>query len=292
MPAENNGTNHEAAVLGALDAVGRLEDTGNTFVIVFTDGTTTAGYDHSSGSPDPGLLDSHSYGMAEADSSWYSQFSQWALDDAQTLKDQVPVYAVGYGSEIKNDADCQAFIQNLSSGEEYYIDTRLEETQDIGSIFQAIYSDLCWKAVKVKVTDYISEYWDVAEEELPMGCKVEKIPILNQRGEEDTITKLTFPVTREMGADDQESFQIPVVLREAYREVQEPTLYETNQDDPFAKDVEGTGAFVTYEDENGNEQKVDVPSPELTVYPNFADYELEKEALQKQAKAENRRCTN
>ena len=88
-----------------------------------------------------------------------------------------------------------------------------------------------------------------------------------------------------MGADDQESFQIPVVLREAYREVQEPTLYETNQDDPFAKDVEGTGAFVTYEDENGSEQKVDVPSPELTVYPNFADYELEKEALQKQAKA-------
>ena len=68
------------------------------------------------------------------------------------MKDQVPVYAVGYGSEIKNDADCQAFIQNLSSGEEYYIDTRLEETQDIGSIFQAIYSDLCWKAVKVKVT--------------------------------------------------------------------------------------------------------------------------------------------
>ena len=285
MPAKNNGTNHEAAVLGALDAVERLENTENTFVIVFTDGTTTAGYSHTEEGPDPGLLDSHSYGMDEADSSWYGQFSQWALEDAKTLKEQVPVYAVGYGSEIKANADSQEFIKNLSSGDEYYIDTRREDMQDIGSIFKAIYSDLCWKAVKVKVVDYISEYWDVVEEELPMGCTVEKVDIVNQKGEEDTITKLTFPVTREMGADDQEAFQIPVVLREAYRDVQQPTLYETNQDDPFAKDVEGTGAFVTYEDKNGEEQKVSVPTPELTVYPNFADYTLEKEALEGQVKA-------
>ena len=195
------------------------------------------------------------------------------------------MYAVGYGSEIKANADSQEFIKNLSSGDEYYIDTRREDMQDIGSIFKAIYSDLCWKAVKVKVVDYISEYWDVVEEELPMGCTVEKVDIVNQKGEEDTITKLTFPVTREMGADDQEAFQIPVVLREAYRDVQQPTLYETNQDDPFAKDVEGTGAFVTYEDKNGEEQKVSVPTPELTVYPNFADYTLEKEALEGQVKA-------
>ena len=73
---------------------------------------------------------------------------------------------------------------------------------------------------------------------------------MNQRGEEDTITRITFPVTKEMGEDDQENFRIPVVLREAYREVQEPTLYETNQDEPLSKDVDGTGAYVTYEDEN------------------------------------------
>ncbi len=285
MPAENNGTNHEAAVLGALNAVERLNNTDNTFVILFTDGTTTAGYSHADGTPDQGLLDSHSYGMAETDSSWYAQFSQWALEDAALLKEKVPVYAVGYGSEIQSDSDCQEFIHSLSSGDEYYIDTRLEEMQDIGGIFKAIYSDLCWKAVKVKVVDYISEYWDVVEEELPMGCKVEKIGILNQKGEEDTITKLTFPVTREMGEDDQESFQISVVLREPYRDVQEPTLYETNQDEPLAKDVEGTGAFATYEDENGVEQKVEVHSPELEVYPGYADYTLEKEPLQEQIKA-------
>ena len=44
--------------------------------------------------------------------------------------------------------------------------------QDIGSIFKAVYSDLCWKAVKVQVTDYVSEYWKVKEGELPMGSKL------------------------------------------------------------------------------------------------------------------------
>ena len=60
LPAQNNGTNHEAAVLGALDAVEELENKENTFVILFTDGTTTAGYSHADGSADLGLLDSHS----------------------------------------------------------------------------------------------------------------------------------------------------------------------------------------------------------------------------------------
>lgn len=285
LPAQNNGTNHEAAVLGALDAVEELENKENTFVILFTDGTTTAGYSHADGSADLGLLDSHSYGMAEEDSSWYSQFSQWALEDATVLKEQVPIYGIGYGSDMGNDTDSQEFIEALSSGEEYYIDTRQEEMQDIGSIFKAVYSDLCWKAVKVQVTDYVSEYWKVKEGELPMGSKVESVGIVNQRGEEDTITRITFPVTKEMGEDDQENFRIPVVLREAYREVQEPTLYETNQDEPLSKDVDGTGAYVTYEDENQVTQKVMASSPELKVCPNKIDYTVQKEALQKQVKA-------
>lgn len=285
LPAQNTGTNHEAAVWGALDAAADLENTENTFVILFTDGTTTAGYSHESGTADLGLLDSHSYGLAGEDSSWYGQYAQWALEDAQQLKEKIPVYAVGYGSDVQDTSDCQAFIEALSSGEEYYIDTRREDMQDIGSIFQAIYSDLSWKAVKVRVTDYVSEYWDVAEEELPMGAKAEKIGIVNQRGEEDTITKVTFPVTREMGADDQETFRIPVVLREAYRDVSQPIPYETNQDAPLSKDVEGAGAFVLYEDENGEEQKTEALSPELTVYPHKTDYTVEKKALKEQVKA-------
>ncbi|MFQ8689066.1 MAG: hypothetical protein ACLR9K_04210 [Blautia sp.] len=285
LPAEVNGTNHEAAVLGALQAVEQLENTENSFVILFTDGTTTAGYTHGSGQADTGVLDSHSYGMSQETSSWYGQFAQWALEDAQLLKEKIPVYGVGYGSDIQADSDCQEFIEKLSSGQEYYIDTRREDMQDIGSIFKAIYSDLSWKAVKVKVTDYVSEYWEVREDQLPMGCKVEKVGIVNQRGEEDTVTRIIFPVTREMGQDDEETFRIPVVLREAYRDVQVPTFYETNQDEPLSKDVPGAGAFVTYEDENQELQKVEARTPELEVYPQGVDYSIEKSVDKEQVKA-------
>lgn len=59
---------------------------------------------------------------------------------------------------------------------------------------------------------------------LPLDWKVEEIPITNQKNEEDIIQKLTIPVTRTMGEDDQETFRIPVTLREAYRNVETPVV--------------------------------------------------------------------
>lgn len=284
MPDYNCGTNYEAALAGAMDAAGRLEKKENTFAILFTDGVASSGYDHTFGEADLGRLDTHSYEMPDHDKSWYPVFADWAIQDAQMLKESISIYSVGYGSALDQENSMET-LQKISSGGEYFIDTRSTSIQTVADIFCVIYSDLIYKATKVHIVDYISEFWEIEEEKLPEGCNVEQISILNQNGQPDTISKIIYPITKEMGADDQEELFVPVVLREAYRKVTEKTLYETNQDAPLNKDQEGTGAYLEYVNLEGEEQRTDAKTPRLDVCPKQPDFLLEKRALDLEIKA-------
>ncbi len=284
LPDYNYGTNYEAALAGALAAVDRLEKHENTFAILFTDGEASSGYDHSSGEPDVSRLDPHSFDMPQQDAGWYPAFAEWAVEDAAVLKEMISLYTVGYGFNLDTEKPL-GILQKISSGLEYYIDSRSSSTQSVMDIFRTIYSDMIHKATKVHMVDYISEFWRADREKLPANCKAEEVSITNQKGQPDVIDKLTYPITREMGADGQEEIQIPIVLREEYRDVKAKTLYETNQDAPFSKDREGTGACVEYVDLEGEERIVTADTPRLDVYPAQPDFLLEKEPLEKQAKA-------
>lgn len=284
LPDHNNGTNYEAALAGAADALERMEKNENTFAILFTDGDVTSGYDHTSGKPDFGRIDPHSYGMPDQDTGWYPTYAQWAVQDSQALKRSVKIYSVGYGHSL-DQGDAMDTLQKISSGGEYFIDTRSTSVQTVTDIFRTIYSDIIYKATKVHIVDYISEFWDIDAAKLPEGCKVEEVKVTGQKGQPETIYKLTYPVTREMGADGEEEVQIPVVLRKEYRDVPEKTLYETNQDDPLNKDQGGTGAYVEYVDLDGALQRVSAETPRLDVYPAKADFLLEKKTLRKKIKA-------
>ncbi len=287
MPDANCGTNYEAALAGAMDAVNRLEKKENTFAILFTDGVASSGYDHTSGKADLSRLDPHSYEMPDHDKSWYPVFADWAIQDAQILKESIPIYSVGYGSALDQESAMET-LQKISSGGEYFIDTRSTSIQTVADIFRVIYSDLIYKATKVHIVDYISEFWEIEEEKLPEGCSVEQISILNRDGQPDTISKIIYPITREMGADDQEELLLTVVLREAYRTVAEKTLYETNQDDPLKKDQESAGAYLEYVDLEGKEQRIYAETPRLDVYPKHRDqpdFLLEKKALDLEIRA-------
>lgn len=284
LPDYNTGTNHEAAIAGAMDAIGRLDSTENTFAILFTDGETSSGYDHTSGKADTSRIHPNSAGMPDKDTAWYTTYSDWAVQDAAVLKEKAAVYAAGYGSKLEMENSLTT-LQKISSGGEYFVDTRSESIQSIADIFRVIYSDLIVKATQMRIVDYISEYWDIEEEKLPESCIVEQISITNQQGQADKIYKVTYPITREMGADDQEELRIPIVLREPYRKVAEKTLYETNQDTPLNKDQEGTGAYVEYVDLEGKDQKTPAETPRLEVYPTQPDFLLEKKALNPEVEA-------
>ena len=284
MPDYNCGTNYEAALAGAMDAAGRLEKKENTFAILFTDGVASSGYDHTFGEADLGRLDTHSYEMPDHDENWYPVFADWAIQDAQMLKESIPIYSVGYGSALDQE-DAMKTLQKISSGGEYFIDTRSTSIQTVADIFRVIYSDLIYKATKVHIVDYISEFWEIEEEKLPEGCSVEQISIFNRNGQPDTISKIIYPITKEMGADDQEELFVPIVLREAYRKVTEKTLYETNQDAPLHKDQEGSGAYLEYVNLEGEEQRTDAKTPKLDVCPKQPDFLLEKRALDLEIKA-------
>lgn len=284
LPDYNSGTNHEAAIAGAMEAVNRLETTENIFAILFTDGDTSSGYDHTSGRADTSRLDPHSAGMPNQDTGWYSTYADWAVQDAEALKEKAAVYTAGYGTKLELESSFET-LQKISSGREYFIDGRSESIQSISDIFRVIYSDLILKATKMHIVDYISEYWDIDEAGLPEGCMVETVSITSQKGQPDTIYKVTYPITREMGADDQEELQIPVILREEYRETSEKKLYETNQDTPLNKDKEGTGAYVSYVDLEGGDQETSAETPLLDVYPAQPDFLLEKTALDTEAEA-------
>ncbi|MGI6069912.1 MAG: DUF7507 domain-containing protein [Blautia sp.] len=284
-PNENTGTNLEAAVAGADDALLRAGGTENTFALIFTDGAASSGYVHNEdGSIDMSQLDPHSYKQAQWDTSWYPAFGEWAVEDAAYLKKKVPLYTVGYGYNMKYDDFSQETLKRLSS-EGCFIDTREEGLDQILEIFRKIYADMLEKASLVQVTDYISEYWRVDPAALPYGCSVEEAPVKNQRGAQDTIQKLTFSITKEMGADDREEFVIPVTLREEYREVEEKTWYETNQDAPLEKPETGTGAKVRYRDLSGAEVSLEAVSPKLEVSPRKADLKVEKKALKESVTA-------
>lgn len=289
-PDYNCGTNYEAALAGAMDAAGRLEKKENTFAILFTDGVASSGYDHTFGEADLGRLDTHSYEMPDHDESWYPVFADWAIQDAQMLKESIPIYSVGYGSALDQE-DAMETLQKISSGGEYFIDTRSTSIQTVADIFRVIYSDLIYKATKVHIVDYISEFWEIEEEKLPEGCSVEQISIFNRNGQPDTISKIIYPITKEMGADDQEELFVPIVLRKAYRKVTEKTLYETNQDAPLHKDQEGSGAYLEYVNLEGEEQRTDAKTPKLDVYPKQPeqskqpDFLVEKRALDLEIKA-------
>lgn len=287
LPDYNNGTNYEAALAGAMDAVSRMdktEYTENTFAILFTDGDVSSGYDHTSGKADLSRIDPHSFGMPDQDTSWYPTYAQWAVQDAQILKESVKIYSVGYGYSLDRESSMDT-LQKISSGGEYFIDTRSTSIQTVTDIFRAVYADIIYKATKVHIIDYISEFWDIETERLPEGCQVEEIAVTDKEGRPATIYKVIYPITREMGADGQEEIQIPVVLRKGYRDVAEKTLYETNQDDPLNKDQDGTGAYVEYVDLDGTEKKTFAETPRLDVYPAQPDLLLEKKALVQQIKA-------
>ncbi len=287
LPDYNNGTNYEAALAGAMDAVGRMdktEYTENTFAILFTDGDVSSGYDHTSGKPDLGRIDPHSFGMPDQDTSWYPTYAEWAVQDAQVLKESAKIYTVGYGHSLDQEETMDT-LKKISSGGEYFIDTRSTSIHTVTDIFRAIYSDIIYKATKMHIVDYISEYWEIEEEELPAGCQVEEVPIVDQKGQQDIIYKVIYPITKEMGADGQEEIQIPVRLRKEYRDVPEKTLYETNQDAPLDKGQEGTGAYVEYVDLDGTEQRVHAETPRLDVYPAQPDFLLEKTAMTQEVQA-------
>ncbi len=285
LPDHDCGTNYEAALAGAVDAVGRMgEQTENVFAILFTDGEATSGYDHTTGQVDPSRIDPHSFGMPDWDVSWYPTYAQWAIQDAEILKKSVAVYTVGYGFSLEQ-GDVLETLRQISSGGEYFIDTRSTSIQTVTDIFRKIYADIIYKATKVHIVDYISEYWDLEKDKLPEGCQVEEIPITNRKGQPDVIYKLIYPVTREMGADGAEEIQIPVTLRAGYRDVAEKTLYETNQDSPLEKDQEGTGAYVEYVELDGTEQRTSAKTPRLDVYPAAPGLLLEKKARVQEVRA-------
>ncbi len=290
LPDHDYGTNYEAALAGAIDAVARMETKGdkeNTFAILFADGAASSGYDHSSGKLDPSRIDPHSFGMPDQDESWYPIYAQWAVEDAELLKSAVPVYSVGYGTSL-DEGNAMETLQKISSGGEYFIDSRSTSHQTVTDIFRAIYSDIIYKATKVHIVDYISEFWDIEADRVPEGCQVEQIPVTGQNGQPAVIYKLTYPVTREMGADGQEEIQIPVILREGYRDVQQKTAYETDQDAPLDKGAEETeekGAYVEYVDLDGKEQRTSAATPRLDVYPAQPDFLLEKEVVMPKVRA-------
>lgn len=286
VPEESTATNHEAAVMGAIEAAETIDNPENSCVMIFTDGGANGGYVHSEqGGIDMTLLDPHSSGQAQSDKQWFPTFSQWAVEDAGDLKKIVPVYCVGYGYDMEYNDYSMEMLSQLSSGNEYFIDTRNQDMDSIKDIFRAIYSDMLSKATRVQTVDYVSEYWEVEAESLPLDCKVERIDITNQQGVADYIYKLTFPISEEMGRDDEENFEIPVVLRETYRPVTELTWYETNQDAPLGKDQEGSGGYVTYRDLEEKQQRTDAPTPKLDVYPAQAGLSVEKMAESPKVKA-------
>lgn len=284
-PGVNTGTNLEAAVAGAEDALLRAGSLENTFALIFTDGAATSGYVHNAdGSIDMSALDPHSYHQEQWDTSWYPAFGEWAVEDAAYLKEKVPLYTVGYGYNMKYDNFSQETLKRLGT-EGCFIDTREEGLDQILEIFRKIYADMIGKASLVQVTDYISEYWKADVEALPYGCNVEEVSVKNQKGTQDTIQKLGFSITKEMGEDDVEEFIIPISLREEYRQVDVQTWYETNQDSPLQKPEEGTGAKVHYRDLQGKDAAVEASSPKLAVSPKKADLSVKKSALEEQVKA-------
>ncbi len=131
LPDHDCGTNYEAALSGAVDAVGRMgEQTENVFAILFTDGEATSGYDHTTGQADPSRIDPHSFGMPDWDVSWYPTYAQWAIQDAEILKKSVAVYTVGYGFSLEQ-GDVLETLRQISSGGEYFIDTRSTSIQTV-----------------------------------------------------------------------------------------------------------------------------------------------------------------
>lgn len=102
------------------------------------------------------MSDPHSYGQEEYDASYQTAFAQWAIEDAAILKEKVPVYGVGYGYSMKMDHYSQNTVEQISSGEEYFIDTKEQNLDNIMEIFRAVCSDMILKSVPMKVVDYIS----------------------------------------------------------------------------------------------------------------------------------------
>ena len=94
------------------------------------------------------------------------------------------------------------------------------------------------------LTAYISEYFQVKEDDLKHDMQAESVQIQNQKGETTQITKLTCEVLLPDAETDVFSLKVPVSLREEYRISPVKVDYPLCQDTPLYKDQDGSGAYV------------------------------------------------
>ncbi len=94
------------------------------------------------------------------------------------------------------------------------------------------------------LTAYISEYFQVKEDDLKHDMQAESVQIQNQKGEITQITKLTCEVLLSDAETDVFSLKVPISLREEYRISPVQVDYPLCQDTPLYKDQDGSGAYV------------------------------------------------
>lgn len=99
--------------------------------------------------------------------------------------------------------------------------------------------------VRYFLTAYISEYFQVDEAGLKHDMQAESVKILNQKGQETEITKLTCEVPVKDAEADTFSLKIPVSLREEYRISPVAVSYPVCQDKLSLKEQiqEAPGAY-------------------------------------------------
>lgn len=128
---------------------------------------------------------------------------------------------------------------------------------------------------QLELINYISEYFIPDGEFLSGNCRTEEIPIRNQKGEETTVTKVVETIDLTTFTEDILQINIPVILREEYRNKTENVLYPVSQDEPLMKDCPGMGAQLQEKTETGNILLFQTASPVLELLASKSDFCME-----------------
>lgn len=134
-----------------------------------------------------------------------------------------------------------------AGGEEYQTEgenAQVEENQATGEQITEKEEKTETEISRYFLTAYISEYFQVKEEDLKHDMQAESVQIQNQKGETTQITKLTCEVPLQDAETDIFSLKVPVSLREEYRISPIQVDYPLCQDTPIYKDQDGSGAYV------------------------------------------------
>lgn len=157
------------------------------------------------------------------------------------------------------------FTESLDCREE----PETESVQDHSNISDAA-SEPDLQMKKYFLTTYISEYFQIEENQIPSGTQIETIVIQNQKGEQTELTKLNYPVEISETSGDSFELTFPVILREEYQVSAADTAYPVCQDEPLQKDRAGVGTYFHSCGNEGSMEENDMvlagcPSEKLSV---------------------------